>query len=175
MPIFPPVQLSANSQYMVGWEQMNGISGKNFLAGRDLSMESEAPLVTNFVYINDASPSWGWITQVAGIRMHGVQTTGGGHGCRIVGLEEVSSDKGLFFTLSPNPSTNQFAIEIRTSSKAKYQLKIRNTLGQIIHEEQIAVDGNFSKSIHLEEAKAGLYFVSIENGQERKVEKLIIK
>lgn len=173
--IFPPANLQDSSQYVVGFEQTTGASGTNFLLGRNISTESVSPTVTNFVYVNDATPAWGWISSVPGIRLHGFYGTVGGNSCQIVGQEELASKNESSLSIYPNPSNGEFALRLKTEKTKQYTLKVRNNLGQIILEEQVSANGNFAKAIDLSENEPGVYFLSLENEKERLIEKIIVQ
>jgi hypothetical protein len=166
LPVFPPASLNSNEQYVVGWEQTNIGSNVNFIMGRDLSMESISPAVSNFVYVNDANPSWNWVTAVTGIRL-GVYFS-----CYST-IEEKNTEGKL--SIYPNPTNGQFAIRLKAEKATQYTLKVRNNLGQIVLEEQVTANGNFAKAIDLSENESGIYFLSLENGAERYVEKIVVQ
>lgn len=162
VPVFPPMIVPLGQQFVVGWEQTAGAN--SLLMGRDLSMEEYSPLVSNFVYLNDASPGWGWVTHVAGVRLD-VSFP--------FNLQENDIHSSL--SVSPNPSSGQFVIYLKLNELSEYTLMIRNTLGQVILKEQVLVGDNYSKNIDLSNQKAGIYFVSLENESERIVRKVVIQ
>ena len=63
--LFPPMNIPGDSVIAIGWQQTaGGSAGLEFTAGRDLVNEPFAPDVTNYVYINDAVPTWGWTSRL---------------------------------------------------------------------------------------------------------------
>ena len=116
------------------------------------------------VYANDAAPAWGNIFAQPMMRMN--------FGT-LVGVEEAAKAiEG--FTVSPNPNNGQFNVQV-SAEKANFNLSVRNMVGQVVYNEAIAVNNVLTKNIDLSNLNKGIYFVSIENGVNRKVQKVIIK
>jgi hypothetical protein len=166
MPLNSPIVLAANSQILVGWEQIGGASSNaEFTSGRDMAAEGFQPIVSNFSYVHDSTPAWGWVTQLAAIQLNFDF---------VVAVDELENEK-LEFTIHPNPSNGQFAIRLKTEKAKQYTLKVRNNLGQVVLEEQVSANGNFAKAIELIQFESGVYFLSLENEKERLVEKIIVQ
>lgn len=163
-PLFPPASITAGKQYVVGWEQTGGASnGLEFSAARDRNVEPFQQAVTNFVFVNDASPSWGWVTQVAAVRLNLNLT---------IGVEEKEST--AVFSVYPNPNDGNFAVNISSNTPKTYTLSVRNMLGQEVYTNQVAVNGEKRHNLDLSGMDKGVYFVSLENGNERLVKKVIL-
>jgi len=161
-------QYLAPGQYVMGWEQISGAtSGLEFTAGRDRTMEPFAPAVTNFVYVNDANPGWGWVTQVAAVRAifgNSVAT----------GIEkEAQSQVG--FEVAPNPNNGQFNVVINNDVETDYTLNVRNMLGQTVFTDLLSVNKQRTMQLDLSDYEKGVYFVSLENDDERLVKKVVVK
>lgn len=167
IPLFPPAVLTTNAQYAVGWEQVGGASsGAAFTAARDKNRESIQPSASNFVYVNDASPSWGWVTQLAAVRLN--------FGNLIIGLD---SEKELktSFSVFPNPNRGQFSLIVTSQVTKSYDLAVRNILGQIIYVDEIYVAGGRKETIGISSLERGIYLVSLENNSEKISKKIIVK
>ena len=65
-------------------------------------------------------------------------------------------------------------INISTKNSTSYDLDIRNTLGQIVYSDNVNVKGEISKTLDLTKLEKGVYIVSITNGSERQVQKVVI-
>ncbi len=167
LPIFPPASIIPGAQYAVGWEQTGGASvGAEFTVARDRNVEPRQQTVTNFVYVNDAAPAWGWVTQVGAIRMHFDLT---------IGIDEKNSESTSVFSVSPNPNNGQFKLNINSDQAETYQLNVRNMLGQVVYTDNISVNGQKVQDLDLSGVEKGVYFVSLNNGSERITKKVIIK
>lgn len=167
IPMLPPVSLPAG-QYVVAAEQSAGNpNGFELGFGRARDAEEFQPFGLEFVsmiYANDAAPAWGNIFAQPMMRMNfGL----------LVGVEEAAKAiEG--FTVSPNPNNGQFNVEV-TAESANFDLSVRNMVGQVVYNEAITVNNVLRKNIDLSNLNKGIYFVSIENGVNRKVQKVIIK
>jgi len=169
-PLFPPLTVPGDSLILIGWEQTGGAAtGLEFYAGRDLVNEPLAPDVTNYLYVNDAAPAWGWTTRLAAMR-----SIWNFPPITTVGIEGVNLDK-VKFNVSPNPNNGQFNVNISSFTEVNYTLNVRNMLGQIVHTELVAVNGDMNKRLDLTSFDKGVYFVSLENADETLVEKVILK
>jgi hypothetical protein len=58
---------------------------------------------------------------------------------------------------------------------ARVNLSIRNVIGQEVFNENIRVNNSLIKNFDLSHLVKGIYFVSIENGEKREVQKIIVK
>lgn len=160
-----PVMLTPG-QYAMGWEQISGATnGLEFTAGRDRTMEPFAPQVTNFVYVNDAAPAWGWVTQVAAVRAN-FNTT--------VGIDE-TTEENVTFEVAPNPNNGQFSLTVASNLNVDYTLNVRNMLGQVVLTDQVSVNNQKTIQMDLSNYEKGVYFVTLENDNERKVKKVVVK
>jgi hypothetical protein len=164
-----PLGVCPGMTYIVGFEQMISPSQNHyFVAGRDTSAEALSVDYSNFVFVNDTSPSWAWTDHLAGVRMNTSI-----YGNCTVGIENQKLDSRL--SIYPNPNSGVFALRFKSQTTKKYTLKVRNNIGQVVLEEQIVINGNFAKAIDLSQYESGIYFVSLENEQERFVEKVILR
>jgi hypothetical protein len=159
------VWLEPNQQYAIGWRQENGGNGEEFFAGRAFNMERFQPDLTNF--INFAGNTWGWVTSQPAIRLNmGNLTTG---------VSDVKSQENVSFAVAPNPTNGEFTLTAKSNSATSYNLIVRNMLGQTVHSELIAVNGQMTKNMNLNSLEKGVYFVSLENDEEKLVKKVVLK
>ncbi len=169
IPMLPPAVLPAGQYVVVAEQSAGNANGFELGFGRARDAEEFQPFGLQFVsmvYANDASPSWGNIFAQPMMRMNfGLLAP--------VGVDE--SAKAIEgFTVSPNPNNGQFNVTVN-AAKANFNLSVRNMVGQVVYNEAIAVNNILTKNIDLSNLNKGIYFVSIENGVNRKVQKVIIK
>lgn len=160
-------------QYAMGWEQVNGATNNlTFRVGRDRTTEPITPRVSIFVFVNDAAATWGWVGQVPAVRANFKKDSR----CT-VGLEDEASitENAVGFEVAPNPNEGQFGISISTDKKLDYTLNVRNMLGQIVMTQQVSVNKSKTMQMDLSDYEKGVYFVSLENGDERLVKKVVVK
>ena len=167
IPMLPPVSLPAGQYVVVAEQSAGNLNGFELGFGRARDSEEFQPFGREFVsmvFANDAAPAWGNIFAQPMMRMNfGL----------LVGVEEAAKAiEG--FSVAPNPNNGQFNVVV-TAQKANFDLSVRNMVGQVVYNEQIAVNNTLTKNIDLSNLNKGIYFVSIENGVNRKVQKVIIK
>mgnify|MGYP003669305559 CR=1 FL=1 len=170
IPMIPAVSLPAGQYVVVAEQSAGNLNGFQMFFGRSLTAERFQPYSLNFssfVYVNDATPTWGNAFVQPMMRMNF------GLLAPPIGVEEAAkSIEG--FTVAPNPNNGQFNVVV-TAEKANFNLNVRNMVGQVVYNEAITVNNTLTKNIDLSNLNKGIYFVSIENGVNRKVQKVIIK
>jgi len=88
------------------------------------------------------------------------------------GIKEKSIE--LEASVYPNPNHGKFTLELNSSKVITADLKIMNTLGSTIYEEPaVTINGKVLKSFNLE-LKSGIYFLVLENGDKKVVQKLFV-
>jgi hypothetical protein len=74
----------------------------------------------------------------------------------------------------PNPSNGVFTTSFNTVNADNYNVKITNTLGQVVYEESLVnFSGNYSKAINIASFGKGVYMLSISNSKNEDVKKVI--
>ena len=80
------------------------------------------------------------------------------------------------FKLVPNPTNGLFEIRSNGFNNATINISIRDISGRLISSEIVNnANGNFTKSFDLNEESAGIYFITIIDGESIINEKLILK
>ena len=74
--------------------------------------------------------------------------------------------------LYPNPSNGLFTLELNNSNNEEFIVEIYNVIGKIVYTAKIS--DNLT-DINITEMSAGIYYVSINNGVNRKVSKIMIQ
>ncbi len=168
IPLFPPVALSPNRKYLAGWEQIGGATsmGAEFSVFRNREREQFYDPVSpaGFMYITQDS-RWYTSPQLGGIRLN--------FGNLTIGVEENEAE--LDFAVSPNPTTGELNIQLESNTAKTYRLNVRNMLGQVVHNDNVSVNGKKRINLDLSGNEKGVYFVTLENGQERLVRKVVLK
>ena len=89
------------------------------------------------------------------------------------GIDQVSDAN--FFTVYPNPNNGIFNVSFNITSKATYNLEIKNTLGQMVyHETLIDFNGQYSKQIDVSQLGKGFYLISLTNPNNQSIKKIIV-
>ncbi len=91
-----------------------------------------------------------------------------------VGIDETLLSEGL--TVSPNPNTGDFTIDLDIQSANNVNAAILSTEGRVIWNEDLgSVNGSMSKEVSLTNVPAGIYFVRITADDQTAVRRLMIK
>jgi PKD repeat protein len=88
------------------------------------------------------------------------------------GIQEKSTN--LSASIFPNPNNGKFVLEINSSKGITTDLKIINTLGATVYEESgVNINGKLVKSFNLD-LNSGIYFLVLQNGDKKVIQKLFI-
>ena len=93
----------------------------------------------------------------------------------IIPLEIKAEDIGKF-SITPNPSSGIFNLELTTGDNNTYKLSIVNLIGAKVYEASVtAVNGIISKSISLSNSLSkGIYLITISNGEVKYTKRLLL-
>ncbi|MBL4708785.1 MAG: T9SS type A sorting domain-containing protein, partial [Flavobacteriales bacterium] len=152
-------------QYIVGWEVTNTNGGSYFEVQEDVSLKQFQDDVTCFINLAH-NPGWGWVNANPVIRLNFGNLP-------IASNVKKNPNSTTTFNVIPNPNNGEFSLTITSTEKVTYDLNIRNVLGQVIHTDNITVSGTIVEQMDLTQFEKGVYFVSLENGAERLLKKLI--
>ena len=175
LPFDPSTPALDSGQYVAGWEVTGGTTPSNpndptniFQVQVDASTGINQPGVTTFLWFGH-DPGWGTIAPTNPvIRMNFGNIVP-------VGIEDVENVSDLKFQVAPNPNNGQFNLNLSSDQAINYNLNVRNMVGQTIRTESITVNGSMVKPMDLSSLKKGIYFISLENENERLVKKVIVK
>ena len=155
-----------SGQYVVGWEVTNTNGGNSFEVQADASSGQFQDNVTCFIDLAH-SPGWGWVDVNPVIRLNFGNTS-------IIGLNNVTNSS-TEFKINPNPNNGLFTMTVSSTEVVTYNLNVRNMLGQQIYTEVITVNGTVTEQMDLTQFEKGVYFVSLENGAEKILKKVVVQ
>ncbi len=78
------------------------------------------------------------------------------------------------FNVYPNPTSGAFTVEIANASVSDLFITLSNIQGQVIYQNKVSGVINYTETIDNKLAK-GLYFLSLNNGKEVKVQKVVVQ
>jgi len=91
-----------------------------------------------------------------------------------IGLDEF--DKVVeHFSVTPNPSNGLFNLSIGTLSTENFTMKVRDVKGQIVHEEQVNVNGTYQDQFDFRGFAKGVYYLEVRTENANRIEKLVIQ
>jgi hypothetical protein len=84
------------------------------------------------------------------------------------------ADSNMNISVQPNPSNGEFSLTFQTNEKTTFQLTIRNTIGQLVHSEKMTFQGINTKQFNFSDLEKGVYYISLQNESENRVETVIL-
>ncbi len=78
------------------------------------------------------------------------------------------------FVLYPNPNTGSFKISFITNNNEEVKITINDIRGRKIFTETFQNKGIFNQEIELDKAQSGIYLVSILNGENKTVKRIVV-
>lgn len=95
--------------------------------------------------------------------------------CRpILGLEDHSNQLSSNVTVMPNPTNGHFSLAFTLLKQENVTVKIFDPLGKLISIDRLENVSNNLINIDLSNRAAGIYFIEINNGNEKAVKKIIL-
>ncbi|MFN9111856.1 MAG: T9SS type A sorting domain-containing protein, partial [Bacteroidota bacterium] len=79
------------------------------------------------------------------------------------------------FKLYPNPNDSNFTIEFNSNSNNKIGIAVHDISGRVIYDKSYTNTGLFSQPVKLENAQSGVYFVSISDGENKMVKRIVVR
>ncbi|WP_432222539.1 reprolysin-like metallopeptidase [Flavobacterium sp. TMP13] len=79
------------------------------------------------------------------------------------------------FAIYPNPNNGNFTVELKSSLENKIQILIHDLLGRKVYEQRFEGRANFIESIQMNREMAGVYLVTVIDGDSKTVRKIIIR
>jgi PKD repeat protein len=75
----------------------------------------------------------------------------------------------------PNPNSGTFTLELSSPVSATYDLKVINPLNVTVYEEpSLTVNGKLTKTITLRDASKGIYYLILQDGKKKAVQKILV-
>jgi hypothetical protein len=156
-----------SGQYIVGWTVSNTNGGNSFEVYEDESSGVFQDAVTSFIDLAH-SPGWGWVSAFPVIRLNMANLP-------LSNRVQNSIASSTEFSVNPNPNNGLFTVNISTKQAVTYNLNVRNMLGQEVYTDLITVNGTSTEQMDLTQFNKGVYFVTLENGAEKLLKKVVVK
>ena len=79
------------------------------------------------------------------------------------------------FSLYPNPNKGSFTVQFDSSSTNAIDIRIHDLRGRCVFEKQYSNKGFFNEDIKLNFVQSGIYLVTIKDGENKAVKKIIVE
>lgn len=79
------------------------------------------------------------------------------------------------FTLFPNPSNGNFTVQFQSNSNEKINIAVHDIRGRKLLDESFNATGLFSRQVGLDHAQAGIYIVSVQQGDSKIVKRIVVE
>ncbi|MGK4566773.1 proprotein convertase P-domain-containing protein [Flavobacterium sp. 3HN19-14] len=79
------------------------------------------------------------------------------------------------FAVYPNPNNGTFNIQSDKLASDKINVAVYDMRGRIIFENNYAGSGNFNENIKLQNAQAGIYMLSVSDGENKEVKRIVVQ
>jgi len=154
--IYPPLPLTEDTDYFIGWEQ-GFVPGENGIpVGMDVNNTAAAP--NNFFNLDNGEGWKSFPPNLQGALM--IRAVVGGQ--EYVATETLT-DANEIATIFPNPVDENIFINIKTGEYQNYTIEIYNTVGQNIYQDAL------TPSVSMTDFSSGIYFIQIKENNTDKV------
>ena len=92
-------------------------------------------------------------------------------GCTLGNVQNQISD----FVVYPNPSKGSFNIQFNSNSSKGVKVLVHDMRGRRIFENEYTSSATFNQNIHLNNAQAGVYLLTVTDGERKEVKKIVVE
>jgi hypothetical protein len=82
--------------------------------------------------------------------------------------------KSIDFAIHPNPNRGSLTIQLESDSLQRIEVFVHDMAGQKVYYNSFDKAHHFNQNIDLTNLSAGMYFVTVIDGDDRTVKKLIV-
>ena len=82
---------------------------------------------------------------------------------------------GVTVTLYPNPNNGSFNIQFNSNSGNEISVEVHDMRGRSIYNKSYTNNGLFNESLQLNNAQAGVYLVTVQDGSKKEVKKIVVQ
>ncbi|MNR40283.1 hypothetical protein D3C85_1585580 [compost metagenome] len=76
--------------------------------------------------------------------------------------------------MSPNPNKGSFTIQFQSKSNEGVKVFVHDILGKKVYENTFESTSDFNQNIQLQNVSAGIYLVTVVDGDRRTVKKIVV-
>src|SRR5690606_15766796 len=93
----------------------------------------------------------------------------------IEGVLNTESFQAGEFLMYPNPASNEVFIQFYNNTSSNAEIKINNALGQLVYSSNAQLNADNRTTVNTSRYASGMYFVTIKNGEQTQIKKLLVK
>ena len=92
-------------------------------------------------------------------------------------VQSLSVEENAFqnFVLYPNPNRGNFTIQFNTSSSDEITILVHDIMGRKILSNTYPNTGPFSQNLQIENVQSGVYLVTVQEGEQRLVKRIVVE
>ncbi|WP_300565168.1 reprolysin-like metallopeptidase [Flavobacterium sp.] len=92
-------------------------------------------------------------------------------------IQPLSVEENQFqnFSLFPNPNNGNFTLKFNSASDNDIKIIVHDLRGRQVYEKSFSNEGNFNQNINLDKVQSGVYLVSVLDGDQKIVKRIIIE
>jgi len=79
------------------------------------------------------------------------------------------------FAIYPNPNNGNFNIQFNSNSGNEISVEVHDIRGRSIYNKSYTNNGLFNESLQLNNAQAGVYLVTVQDGSKKEVKKIVVQ
>ncbi len=79
------------------------------------------------------------------------------------------------FAVYPNPNNGNFNIQFNTNSSNGVKVLVYDMRGRNIYQNDFSSSATFNQNIHLNNAQAGVYLLTVTDGERKEVKKIVVE
>lgn len=79
------------------------------------------------------------------------------------------------FALVPNPNNGDFRVQFNSNSNRNIQISVYDMSGRTIFDRSYTSQGLFDQEVRLQNAQAGVYLVSVSDGENKTVKRIVVQ
>ena len=79
------------------------------------------------------------------------------------------------FKIYPNPNNGNFTVQFDSNSGNDIKVAVHDIRGRQIFDKSYANNGLFSENLSLSNVQAGIYLVTVQDGEKKEVKKIVIE
>ncbi|MGX7668789.1 reprolysin-like metallopeptidase [Flavobacterium pedocola] len=79
------------------------------------------------------------------------------------------------FSIYPNPNKGNFNVQFTSNSSNEIKIGVHDMRGRLVFENDFQNTGTFNQNIALSNVQAGIYVVTVQDGERKEVKKIVIE